>query len=76
MKIQQEIDLNITPEQIVRYIYEYWAGEDLIDFLNECGKSKYASDWDDLIKAAEVEDLNINGRIFIQFIYCTIQRSL
>ena len=71
MKIYQEVNLDINPSQIAQIIYNEWADEDVIVFLNELGKHKqdinelfeaalyYVKDYDDT--GVDVK-LNKNGK--------------
>lgn len=66
MFINQEIELDITPKQIARYIYETWTGEDLVEFMNECGV--YLSDWEDIIESSKDYNTCQSGKSFLKLL--------
>ncbi len=51
MKINQEIDLDITAREIAKLVYYEWSGESIIEFLNTIGL--YQDDLEDLLTAAK-----------------------
>ena len=68
MIIKQEIDLDITPTQIARLIYEGWADDDVIEFLN--GLGLYQKDMQELLSAASdrIDKLDSNGKWMLNLI--------
>lgn len=68
MKINQEINLELEPCQIARYIYECWCGDDLIKFLNCIGL--YLTDVEDIFNAAkdDLDKLDNHGREVLDII--------
>jgi hypothetical protein len=51
MKINQEIDLDITASEIAKLVYYEWSGESIIEFLNTMGL--YQDDLKDLLETAK-----------------------
>lgn len=62
MKINQEIDLDITASEIAKLVYYEWSGESIIEFLNTIGL--YQDDLEDLLAATKdnLDMLDNKGR--------------
>lgn len=62
MKINQEIDLDITASEIAKLVYYEWSGDSVIEFLNTMGL--YQDDLEDLLSATKdsFDMLNNKGR--------------